>query len=431
VAKHNWITSVVEAEGKPNIDLTQLSKKQLIEQLQSLLLGIEKGEGREESQRLIHKLHVHQIELDMQNRQLLETQKTLELSRDRYSELYDFAPVGYITLTDNGIIEEINLTGATLLGKPREQVINLPLSVFVPASDRPLLYEYLKVVFASDIKVTTQLRFQQKSKICYHVYLKSAAVRDSQGKAKSCRCAIVDITDLKQAEEKTRQLLRQNRSLTQRLFKAQEEERRHLARELHDEFGQWLTAIQLNTQNLTHLIDKQSPDIEACIVSIASSVEHIQKDIRGMIRTLRPALLDELGLVDSLRELVLQWRTNNPDIECELGLDEMGIAHLGESLNITLYRLIQEGLTNVTKHAQATHVVVKLRRNSGGRLNNDTVTLTIEDDGKGIDPFVLTNGFGIAGMRERVLAAGGNFLIDGSRENGMRVEAQLIIPSIE
>ena len=253
---------------------------------------------------------------------------------------------------------------------------------------------------------------------------------DESGKLCEFQAGGIDITERKQAEEKTQELLQQNRNLTQRLFKIQEEERRHLARELHDEFGQWLTAIQLNTQNLAYLIGEQSPDIAACIASIANSTSHIQKDIRDMIYSLWPALLDELGLADSLRELVVRWQEHNPNTVCALNL-EGELDNLGENLNITLYRLVQEGLTNVTKHAQAGHVVVKLHREHCDTTNKDNVTLTIEDDGKGIDPSMSTNGYGIPGMRERVLATGGNFSVNGTRKKGMRLEAQLFINPVK
>jgi PAS domain S-box-containing protein len=252
---------------------------------------------------------------------------------------------------------------------------------------------------------------------------------DESGKLREFQAGGIDITERKQAEEKTQQLLQQNRNLTQRLFKIQEEERRHIARELHDEFGQWLTAIQLNAQNMTNLVGEQSPEIDACIESIANSATHIQKDIRDMIYSLWPALLDELGMADSLRELVVRWQEHNPHTVCALSL-EGELDKLGETLNITIYRLVQEGLTNVSKHAQASHVVVKLHREHGDTANKDNVTLTIEDDGKGIDSSVSTTGFGIPGMRERVLAAGGIFSVHGPREMGMRLEAKLFINSI-
>ena len=238
-----------------------------------------------------------------------------------------------------------------------------------------------------------------------------------------------DITERKMAEKKTQKLLQQNRDLTQRMFHVQEEERRHLARELHDEFGQWLTAIQLNAQNITDHVGKQSPDINSSIESITNSATHIHKGIRGMIHSLRPALLDELGLVDSLRELVAQWQAHNPNINCLLSL-EGELDNLGETHNITIYRLVQEGLNNINKHAQASHVDIKLHRKHGDTANKDSIKLTIEDDGKGIDPSESTNGFGLVGMRERVLAVGGKFIVNNSCEKGAYLEAQLFINPI-
>jgi len=249
---------------------------------------------------------------------------------------------------------------------------------------------------------------------------------DDSGIIREYQSGGIDITERKRAEEQTQALLQQNRNLTRRLFDTQEQERRHLARELHDEFGQWLTAIQLNTQNLVHLIDKRSPEIEACIESIISSAARIQKDIRRMIHSLRPALLDELGLADSLRDLVAQWREHNRNPDSILSL-EGELDNLGEFLNITIYRLVQEGLTNVTKHAQASQVEVRLCRKLDKVEDKDYVTLIIEDDGKGIDTSASNNGFGLTGMRERVVAAGGDFFVDNMREKGLRIEAQFFI----
>ncbi|MGD8591820.1 MAG: PAS domain S-box protein [Gammaproteobacteria bacterium] len=186
------------------VDLTKLSKKQLTKQLQDMLQDLERAKSEGGQERLIHDLRVHQIELEMQNRQLRETQQRLEISRDRYSELYDFAPVGYVTLTDTGRIEQINLTGAKLLGKPREQVMELPLSSFVATADWQHFFNYLKQVFESDIKIATELHFKKNAVSDRQVYLESIAVRDEQGNANTCRCAIVDITERKHAEESLR-----------------------------------------------------------------------------------------------------------------------------------------------------------------------------------------------------------------------------------
>lgn len=255
-------------------------------------------------------------------------------------------------------------------------------------------------------------------------------VFDTDGEVEKLMIIAADITERKQAAEKTLELLQQNRELTQRMFQLQEQERQHLARELHDEFGQWLTAIQLNVQNISNLIGMQSPDIDACIESIANSATHIQKDILRMIHSLRPALLDELGLADSLRELVDQWQVQHPAIHCELVLDGH-LDNIGENLSITIYRLVQEGLTNVAKHAQASHVDVQLHRKTYASVKPDSLTLTITDDGKGLDPDMTGNGFGLPGMRERVLASGGAFSVkgigNGSAKTGVRIDVELFI----
>ena len=325
-----------------------------------------------------------------------------------------FANNAYCRYFDKSEHELLGLNFLTLIPEEAWDSVHQHFASFTPARD---VQTQEHPVMAPD----GSKRWQQWT---------NRAFFDDNGKLREFQAGGIDITERKQAEEKTQELLQKNRNLTQRLIKTQEEERRYIARELHDELGQWLTAIQLNVQNITNLIGKHSPDIEACIVSITNSVSHIQKDIRDMIYSLWPALLDELGLADSLRELVVQWQEHNPDTDCVLKL-EGELDNLGESLNITIYRLVQEALTNVTKHAKASHVVVALHRIHEDSTNRDNVTLTIEDDGKGIDYNMFASGFGITGMRERVLAAGGKFSVHDDRKKGALLESQFFINPIE
>jgi PAS domain S-box-containing protein len=246
------------------VDLTRLTKKQLTKQLQSMLLDMERVKNEGEYPHLVHDLRVHQIELEMQNRELRETQKRLETSRNRYSELYDFAPVGYITLTDKGLIEQINLTGANQLGKSREQAINLPLSAFIPTEDWQHLFNYLKQVFASDNKVATELRLQQASGACRQFYVESIAVRHSQGKANACHSAIVDISERKRAEE--------------------------LLRKTHDELEQ---RVEERTEELKFLNENLLAEIAA----------H-----KNTETALRESEAHYRSVVDSQSELICRWR---------------------------------------------------------------------------------------------------------------------------
>ena len=150
----------------------------------------------------------------------------------------------------------------------------------------------------------------------------------------------------------------------------------------------------------------------------------MHKVIRGMLRQLRPALLDELGLVDSLRELVNQWHAHHGGVACELVL-EGDLDGFSETTNITAYRIIQEALTNVAKYARAEHVLVRLRREPGETPDADMLSLCVEDNGKGFDPDQVTEGLGLLGMRERAIAAGGEFSLHNPPGSGVHIDVRL------
>ena len=301
-------------------------------------------------------------------------------------------------------------------------------ATFLPDRDQQRIYEIFKQAIADKKTngIINSIVTRDGSERLIDWY--DQTVRNASGEIIGLLSIGHDITERKQAEDKTLELLHQNRELTQRMFQIQEQERRHLARELHDEFGQWLTVIQLNTRNISNIIVEQSPGVDACIEAITTSARQIYKGIRRMIHNLRPALLDELGLEDSLHELVVQWRTHNPGTICTLSLDGE-LENLGENLNILVYRLVQEGLTNVAKHAQASRVDIRLLRNYSEAANVDCLNLVIEDDGKGIEPNYTGSGYGLLSMRERVLAAGGDFSVDISSGKGVRLDARLFVSS--
>ncbi|MEW5754813.1 MAG: PAS domain S-box protein [Pseudomonadota bacterium] len=242
-----------------------------------------------------------------------------------------------------------------------------------------------------------------------------------QGRVDGIYALITDVHERKMAENMTRELLAQNRDLTQRLFGIQERERRAIARELHDEFGQLLTAINLHAHTIAEHNHGIAPEIRDSAQVIVNCVSKMQKGVRTLIHRLRPSVMDDLGLGESVHELVTQWREQHPHIDCELVMGD-DLDDLGEELNITLYRMIQEGLTNVAKHSGATEVTVCLNRADDG----SRVELRIEDNGVGLMSGHSTGkGFGLPGMRERVLAAGGEFSYCNAQKGGFCVEAML------
>ncbi len=152
----------------------------------------------------VHELRTHQIELEMQNEELRKAQIELEEARNKYADLYDFAPIGYFTFDKNGLIMDINLTGANKLGVDRSFSIKKPFSLYVAFSSRDVFYLHLRHVFRTESKQTCEIKLVGKNKNQFDARLESLAVQDSEGNFSQCRTAIIDITERKRAEERIR-----------------------------------------------------------------------------------------------------------------------------------------------------------------------------------------------------------------------------------
>jgi PAS domain S-box-containing protein len=160
--------------------------------------------GEQEPARLVRDLRTQQIELEMQNRELREAQSLLESSRSRYSDLYDFAPVGYCTLDARGRIQDINLTGAALLRMPRDRLVDLPLSTFIWAEDGQAFRSHLQSCSLGDGRVATEVRLAIEGRGSLVAQLVSVPLRDAGARVTGYRTAIVDITTLTQFEDRLR-----------------------------------------------------------------------------------------------------------------------------------------------------------------------------------------------------------------------------------
>ncbi|MCE8422844.1 MAG: PAS domain S-box protein, partial [Candidatus Methanoperedens sp.] len=173
------------------------------EELQDLSTG--------DARSLIHELQVHQIELEMQNEELRRAQKELEESRDRYSDLYDFAPVGYFSFDKNGHIIEVNLTGAKKLGVERNFLIKKPFYLFISPGSKDVFYLHLMQVFSTGVRQTCELKLVDKKGAQLDVQLESLSVQE--GHSGHCRTAMSDITDRKKSDEAIRNTLAYTESI--------------------------------------------------------------------------------------------------------------------------------------------------------------------------------------------------------------------------
>ncbi|MBI3529107.1 MAG: PAS domain S-box protein [Betaproteobacteria bacterium] len=234
---------------------------------------------------------------------------------------------------------------------------------------------------------------------------------------------VADITDVTLMQTELASALEDNRRLSQRSMQVQEEERRNLARELHDELGQSLNAIKVDAVTIR---DRSENAVEVrrgakAIIEVSGQVYDV---VRSLMQRLRPVALDELGLRSAVEYGVEQWQRRHPAVRCSFAA-QGELDDLSEQMNITLYRLAQECLTNVAKHAQATRVTISLSRPICGDRSGEEVRFDFEDNGCGFDPGLRNQGLGLVGLRERVEALGGNFDLQSAPGQGVRVSASI------
>ena len=244
----------------------------------------------------------------------------------------------------------------------------------------------------------------------------------------SNRALEVEIAERKRAEEESLALLRENRSLIRQSLAVQESERRHLARELHDELGQCITAIQADAEIIRERALACDSHLYTSAIAIQDVSSRLYDVVHSMMQRLRPPMLDDLGLEEALRGEVDAWQSRQPDTAFSLAIGD-DLNALGEQLNMTIYRIVQECLTNIMKHASARRVAVRLHRTCEG--GNDFVRLTVQDDGTGFDPAVRGSGLGLIGMRERVEGLAGSFRVTSAPGAGTTVTVSLPLTTSE
>ena len=154
---------------------------------------------------LVEELQIHQVELEMQNEELRRAQLELEEARDRISDLYDFAPVGYFTISYKGVIQEANLTGATMLGVERRQLIGQPFSPFITEGSQDVFYHYRQKLIETRSKQSCELRLMENDGPKFHAQLECVTVEDDEGNIECFRAAVSDIQERKRAEETMRE----------------------------------------------------------------------------------------------------------------------------------------------------------------------------------------------------------------------------------
>ncbi|MES2237773.1 MAG: PAS domain S-box protein [Pseudomonadota bacterium] len=500
---------------------------------------------------LLHELREHQIELEMQNEELRRTQLALEESRDRYLYLYEFAPVGYFTLTDTGLITETNLTAAILLGLERKKLLQHRFDFFIHPEDRDrwcrlftglmqhasrerfdlrltcgdgtLLHAHLDIWHhASDGKasgthimltdITGYVRMEQSLALnearlrgilnsamdaiitvdeaqnivffnaaaesifgwsCEQVtgaplalllperfrtvhahyigqfgeagsisrpmdgsrtivalhrngneFMINASISQiNENGAKFYTVILRDVTEQVMTENALHRSQEELRKLAAAAHSIREQEKRHIARELHDELGQSLTSLKMDvmwlmdrptTDQITQV--KKFEDMLSIIDGLTATTRRISSD-------LRPLMLDDLGLVPAAEWLVQNFMEHT-GIRCELTI-AMPERALQEPYATAMFRILQEALTNAARHAHATLIKIILAQTDGD------IHLSVRDNGCGFITSTLRNqSYGLIGMRERIYLLDGAIKIDSEPGRGTTIDVRIPVPII-
>ena len=237
----------------------------------------------------------------------------------------------------------------------------------------------------------------------------------------------LDVTQQRQTEETLRQTLEAVRELSRRLADVEENDRKHLASELHDTIGQELTALSIQIQVARDMLaEQQAGQALERLEEASRIVEHTSRRVREIMVDLRPPLLDEYGLLAALRWYGEQFARRN-DLTVTVQGDEPA-AVASSAVSISLFRITQEALNNISKHAQAGQVTIHL--NAEGDEGERRLCLTIADDGVGFPvenqtPEAPESGWGLRIMRERAEAIGGRFSIQSTPEQGTRISVEV------
>lgn len=497
--------------------------------------------SKETMQEMLYELHVHQVELEMQNEELRRTQLALEESRARYFDLYDLAPAGYFTLSESGLILQTNLVASTLLCGSRAMLVGQPISRFIDKEYQDSFYLLRKkllhistsesgdfrmtktdgMLFWGHLELTIEEgevgdrvlrlilldvteRVHEKAqllaslekihdlelainehaivaitdvngdityvndKFCcishysreellgqnhritssgqhprsfmrdlwrtisegriwkgeiinrakdgsyYWVDMSILPSLDAVGQVHAFYAICRDITEQKNSEQALRHAAAQLRELSAHQSRVKENERKRIAREIHDELGGMLTGIKSYLSVLVGRAQRETATVDPVLIDASTMADQAIDTVRKLITELRPSVLDQLGIWAALESHAIQI-TRRTYLTCDCQIDaSLDGVDLDPEASTAAFRIVQELMTNVIRHAQASRVDIRATRAQGW------VAIEVTDDGIGISSSHIAGvkSWGIIGMHERALQCNGELTIQNAPTGG-------------
>ncbi|MFH0976188.1 MAG: response regulator [Spirochaetota bacterium] len=394
--------------------------------------------GRDpEKNNLIHELQVHQIELRMQNEELRRIQEELEISRDKYTSLYDFSPVGYVTVNMEGVIEEANLHIADMLGTGRIAFIGKHFTDYIKKSDQDIFYKLKQLVMTAEGHHSADIGLRKINNNEFYCRLEILAIKKTQEKDTKFRIIISDITALRQAEseiaraneELKKRILAHNaqlRELTLELSQTEQRERKRLANILHDHLQQLLVSARMGLEKINR--QSMDPEIRKSLEYIISLIDDSVSVSRSLVLDLSPPILHEAGFVPALKWLS-RWMMEKHGMLVNLNT-EIKIKPEQKGITIQLFGFVRELLLNVAKHAGTKEAWVNVT------MQDNFVVIEVKDTGKGFDSkeCEINNpggGFGLISLRERISLMGGEMSIESCQGQGTHAILRMPAKNLE
>ncbi len=351
-----------------------------------------------------------------------QAEESLRLSEERFRSVAQTASDAIITIDDRGSIVFWNQAAEKIFGYSADKAVGKPLTSMMPERFRKDHEKGLKRVVStgqsSIIGKTVEMIGRGKDGSDFSVELSLATWKTKEGVFFTG--IVRDITERKQAEKQIRHLSRQ-------LMGSMEEERKRLASDLHDEFGQAVTALYLGMEDLQNALPEGLKVQKTRCKELIGLIEKLGENIRNISSELRPDMLDHLGLIPTLEWYVEEFAKRRHGLQIDF--QATGLKKRPDSeIEIVLYRILQEAVNNIVRHARAEHISILLT------YSHPKLILTIKDDGVGFEQTEnmlpwdgKKPGIGLVGMRERVGSVGGTIDIRSSKGKGTVIRAELPI----
>ena len=309
---------------------------------------------------------------------------------------------------------------------------HLSFGRLVLAEDKPKLRAALRRALRQNKPFELEYRIQHRNGEIRHFHERGVPVRGPDRTTACClEGVIIDVTEHRRLEQFVQGSEATLKALSAELLTVQEKERQRIARELHDSIGQSLTSIKFLAENtITAIRNRVSKKGLQSLQQAITMVQVTVEEVRRISMDLRPSMLDDLGILPTISWLCRQFRAAHPDIVVETEIDLIE-ADIPGDLKTCIFRITQEAMNNVAKHASADRVHISLKKLDG------QIELTVEDNGQGFDPAALVSedgarrGFGLASMRERADLSSGNFRIESQKGKGTAVRVAWPIPELQ